>query len=83
MREERGDDQLHFLGGLERRCDHPVQREEHDQSNDDSHNGLCMVAHGIFFVLVRLVDLFDQSRVVHSCILRSHVCILLSKHYES
>ena len=83
MREERGDDQLHFLGGLERRCDHPVQREEHDQGNDDSHNGLCMVAHGIFFVLVRLVDLFDQSRVVHSCILRSHVCILLSKHYES
>lgn len=35
------------------------------QGNNDSHNGLCMVTHGIFFVLVRLVDLFDQSRVVH------------------
>ena len=83
MREQGGNDQLHFLCRFEGGSDHPVQREQHDDGHQHRHHGLDVVARRALFVLVELVDLFDQSRIVHGLISISHFAFLLSSGHES
>ena len=83
MREQGGDHQLHFFRRFEGGGDHPVQREQHDDGHQHRHHSLDMVAQWALFVLVELVDLFDQSRIVHGLIGISHFAFLLSSGQES
>ena len=83
MGEQGGDHQLHFLCRLKGGGDHPVQGEQHDDGHNDRHHRLDVVAHRVFFVLVELVDLLDQSRIIHGRIGISHFAFLLSSDQES